>query len=96
MGIDYLIKDLSHTRKQHHLFHSLSSTAGVDFHTLIQILEFHSDESLIDVNIVIINDELTESNEIFVVYLNSGAGVKLSPHGQTNVIINDDDGKNVL
>ena len=44
-------------------------------------------------NIIIINDELMESNETFVIYLTSGAGVKLSLHAEANVIIYDDDGK---
>ena len=72
------------------------STAEEDFHTLVQTLEFHSYDSLIDVNIIVIDDGLTENNETFVIYLSSGAGVKLSPHAQTKVIINDDDGKNAL
>ena len=59
----------------------------------MQTLEFHSDESLIDVNITIINDGLVESNETFVVYLMSCVGVTLFPHAQTNVTIKDDDGK---
>ena len=54
----------------------------------MKILEF---ESLINVNITILNDELMESNETFVMYLTSGSGVKLSPLAQTEVIIIDDD-----
>ena len=64
--------------------------AEEDFLTVIKILDF---SNFIDVNITIINDELTESNESFVIYLTSGTGVKLSPHAWTKVIINDDDGK---
>ena len=70
--------------------------AEEDFLTLIEILNFPPDDSLIDVNITIINDELTESNETFVIYLNSGVGVELSPYAWTKVIINDDDGKYLL
>jgi hypothetical protein len=73
-----------------------TATAEEDFRTLVNILQF---ESLIDVNITILNDELMESNETFVIYLTSGSGVKLSPlwskfvspHAQTEVIIIDDD-----
>ena len=54
-------------------------------------MDFHSHESLIDVNITIINDELIESNESFVIFLRNGTGVNLSPYAQTEVIINDDD-----
>ena len=69
--------------------HSLLIAAGVDFHTLRQTLEF---ERFIDVNITIINDELMESNETFLIFLSSDAGVKLSPYAHTEVIIiNDDD-----
>ena len=68
-------------------------TAEEDFLTLTEILNFSSDESHIDVNITIINDELAESNETFVIYLNSGAGIELYPYAWTKVIINDDDGK---
>ena len=57
----------------------------------MKILKFDLNESLIDVNITILNDELMESNETFVIYLTSGSGVKLSPHAQTEVIIIDDD-----
>ena len=71
-------------------------TAEEDFLTLVEILDFPSDESFVDVNVTIIDDELTESNETFVIYLNSGAGVKLSPHAWAKVIINDDDGKYLL
>ena len=70
--------------------------AEEDFLTLIELLDFHSDESFIDVNITIINDELTESSETFVIYLTSGAGVKLSPYAQTKVIIYDDDAQNIV
>ena len=62
-----------------------------DFSTLVKILEFDFNQSLIDVNVTILNDELIESNETFVIYLTSGSGVKLSPHAQTEVIILDDD-----
>ena len=54
-------------------------------------MNFDLNESLIDVNITILNDELMESNETFVIYLTSGSGVKLSPLAQTEVIIIDDD-----
>ena len=62
-----------------------------DFSTLVKILEFDFNQSLIDVNVTILNDELMESNETFVIYLTSGSGVKLSRHAQTEVIIIDDD-----
>jgi hypothetical protein len=65
-----------------------TATAEEDFRTLVNILQF---ESLIDVNITILNDELMESNETFVIYLTSSSGVNLSPHAQTEVIIIDDD-----
>ena len=64
-----------------------------DFQTIIEIVEFTSGDNLIDVNITIINDELIESKETFVIYLKSGAGVKLFPYEQTEVIISDDDGR---
>ena len=67
------------------------NAAEEDFSTLVKILEFDLNESLIDVNITILIDELMESNETFVIYLTSGSGVKLSPHAQTEVIIIDDD-----
>ena len=57
----------------------------------MKILKFDLNESLIDVNITILNDELMESNETFVIYLTSDSGVKLSPLAQTEVIIIDDD-----
>ena len=66
-------------------------TAGEDFHALTQTLDFYSDESLVDVNITIINDELRESNETFVIFLRGVTGVELSPHAYTEVIIYDDD-----
>ena len=49
--------------------------------------------SILAVNLTIINDVFVESNESFVIYLTSGAGVKLFPHAQTEVIIIDDEGK---
>jgi hypothetical protein len=52
------------------------NAAEEDFRTLVNILQF---ESLIDVNITILNDELMESNETFVIYLTSSSGVNLSP-----------------
>ena len=44
-----------------------------------------------DVNITIINDELIESNETFVIFLSGDTEVKFSPHAYTEVIIQDDD-----
>ena len=57
----------------------------------MKILEFDLKESLIDVNITILNNELMESNETFAIYLTSGSGVKLFPHAQTEVIIINND-----
>ena len=57
----------------------------------MKILEFDLNERLIDVNITILNDELMESNESFVIYLTCGSGVKVYPHAQTEVIVIDDD-----
>ena len=54
-------------------------------------MDFNSHESLIDVNITIINDELIESNETFVIFLRSDTGVTLSPYAKSKVIIHDDD-----
>ena len=65
--------------------------AGEDFRALKQTLDFYSHESLIDVNITLINDKLIESNETFVIFLKGGTGVMLSPHAYTEVIIHDDD-----
>ena len=56
-------------------------------------MEFHSGESLLDANITIINDELMENKETFILSLTSSFEVKLFPHAQTEVIINDDDVK---
>ena len=56
-------------------------------------MEFHSGESLLDANITIINDELMENKETFILSLTSSFKVKLFPHAQTEVIINDDDVK---
>ena len=43
--------------------------------------------------ITILDDESTENNESFVLYLTSGVGVYLSPYSQSTVTIIDDDGK---
>ena len=69
------------------------TTAEEDFQTLVLTLEFFPDESLLDVTITIIDDELVESDETFVVYLMSYDRVTLFPHAWTNVTIEDDDGK---
>ena len=67
------------------------NAAEEDFHIIIKILEL--DDNILAVNLTIINDVFVESNETFVIYLTSGAGVKLFPHAQTEVIIIDDEGK---
>ena len=67
------------------------NAAEEDFSILVKILKFDLNESLIDVNITILNDEVMESNETFVIYLSCGSGVNLSPLAQTEVIIIDDD-----
>ena len=75
---------------------SILVAAGEDFHTFEHTLDFHSHESLIDVNLTIINDELIESNETFVLFLRSDTRVKLSPYAHTEVIIYDDDVQNIV
>ena len=45
------------------------NAAKKDFSTLVKILEFDLNERLIDVNITILNDELMESNESFVIII---------------------------
>ena len=70
--------------------------AGEDFHTLEQTLDFHSHESLVDVNLTIINDELIESNETLVLFLRNDTGVKLSPYAHTEIIIYDGDAQNIV
>ena len=67
------------------------NAAEEDFSTLVKILKFDLNESVIDINITILNDEVMESNESIVIYLTSGSAVNLSPHAQTEVIIIDDD-----
>ena len=60
-------------------------------------MQFHSHESVIDVNVTIVNDNLEENNETFVIYLMEGVGVKLSPYPQAEIIIiNDDESKGML
>ena len=73
------------------IIYPLLITAGDDFHALELTLDFYSHESLIDVNITIINDDLIEGNETFVIYLRGDTGVTLSPHAYSEVIIHDDD-----
>ena len=51
------------------------------------------DVILIGVNITIIDDNLKENNETFVIYLTGGVGVELSPYAQTEVLIIDDESK---
>ena len=65
--------------------------AEEDFSTVIKILEFHSGNMHIDVNISIINDESIEGNETFTIYLTSDVGVNVSLYVQTEVTIIDDD-----
>ena len=59
----------------------------------IQSLEFHSHEGLVEMNISIINDELIENDETFIIYFTSGDGVNFFPYAQTKVTIMDDDNK---
>ena len=65
--------------------------AEEDFATVIKILEFHSGDKYVDVNVTIINDESIEGNETFTIYLTSDVGVNVSPYVQTEVTIIDDD-----
>ena len=62
----------------------------------MQTLKFLSDETVIAVNITIINDRLKENNETFLIYLMGGVGVEMSPHAQTEVIIIDDESKGMV
>ena len=70
--------------------------AEEDFATVIKILEFHSGDKYINVNVTIINDESIEGNETFTIYLTSDVGVNVSPYVQTEVTIIDDDEGNSL
>ena len=63
-------------------------TAEEDFNIVIKILEFHSGDTYIDVNVTIINDESIEGNETFTIYLTSDVG---STYIETEVTIIDDD-----
>ena len=47
-------------------------------------------------NVTIINDNMKENNETFVIYLMGDVGVDISPHAQTEVIINDDESKGMV
>ena len=71
-------------------------TAKEDFSTVIKILEFDSEDTNIDVNISIINDESIEGNETFTIYLTSDVGVNVSPYVQTEVTIIDDDKDGII
>ena len=59
-------------------------------------MEYRSGENLIDVNATIINDNLKENTETFILYLMADIGVELSPHAWTEVIINDDESKGIV
>ena len=63
-------------------------TAEEDFSIVIMILEFHSGDTYIDVNVTIINDESIEGNETFTIYLTSDVG---STYIETEITIIDDD-----
>ena len=63
-------------------------TAEEDFSSVIKILEFHSGDKHINMNIPIINDESIEGNETFTIYLTSDVG---STYIETEVKIMDDD-----
>ena len=78
------------------LTYNIIFAAEEDFSTIIKILEFHSGDKYIDVNIYIINDESIEGNETFTIYLTSDVGVNVSPYVQTEVTIIDDDEGNLL
>ena len=44
-------------------------------------------------DVSIIDDEFVETNETFLLYLSSGAGVYLSPFAEAEVTIINNDGK---
>ena len=57
-------------------------------------MKFLPEEVEKSVNILIFDDENTEFDEIFFLYLTSGEGVHLSPFSTAEVVIKNDDGKN--
>ena len=73
---------------QIHFKFSPLPTAEEDFGIVIKILEFHSGDTYIDVNVSIINDESIEGIEIFTIYLTSDVG---STYVETEIKIIDDD-----
>ena len=58
-------------------------------------MKFLPEEVEKSVNIFIFDDENTEYDEIFFLYLTSGEGVHLSPFSTAEVVIKNDDGKNI-
>ena len=73
--------------------YSLFVIVGQDYETVLQVLEFEPGVTEKEVNINITDDESIETNETFILYLSSGAGVYLSPFTETKITIINDDGK---
>ena len=70
-----------------------SLSAGQDYSSLIQILEFQPGETQTNITITIHDDQKIEADEQFELYLIGGIGVHLSPFPRASITIQNDDGK---
>ena len=70
-------------------------TAERDYVPIIEIVKFLPQEVEKSVNIFIVDDKNIEYDENFFLYLTSGEGVYLSPFSTAEVVIKNDDGKDI-
>ena len=70
-------------------------TAERDYVPIIEIVKFLPQEVEKSVNIFIVDDKNIEYDENFFLYLRSGKGVRLSPFITAEVVIKNDDGKDI-
>ena len=70
-------------------------TAEKDYVPIIEIVKFLPQEVEKSVNIFIVADKNIEYDENFFLYLRNGKGVGLSPFITAEVVIKNDDGKDI-
>ena len=71
-------------------------SAGRDYTTLTEIVEFQPGETEKKLNIDILDDSRVENDETFELYLTGGGGVHLSPFSRAEVTIPENDGNLVF
>ena len=78
---------------------TLPLTAGSDYNSIIQVLEFQRDQSSLTLRIPLVDDDILENTERFTVILTIAVediNVALGPGNVTSVTILDDDGERLI